>query len=396
MTGSYEYYKEIFKAVPKPFAFVDLDMLDANIKAIAKEAGAKKVRVASKSIRCPEVLRRILAADDVYQGIMCYTAAEAAFLARQGFDDLLLGYPQWHAEALADCVSLIREGKTITFMVDCLEHVEQIERLAVAEQVVVPICIDIDMSTDFPGLHFGVWRSPLTRWEQVRPVAERIVQAKWLRLDGIMGYEAQIAGVGDKVPGQAFKNALIRRLKKSSIKKAARWRAEVTQGLESMGAQLRFVNAGGTGSMDSSREEAGVTEITAGSGFYSPGLFDNYKSFRYQPAAGYAVEVVRRPQPNIVTCMGGGYTASGPTGLDKRPKPYLPAGLELFPLEGAGEVQTPLRVRGEEQLALGDPVFFRHAKAGELCERFLTLYAVSQGSIISTYPTYRGMGACFL
>jgi D-serine deaminase-like pyridoxal phosphate-dependent protein len=396
-TGTYAYYKEIFKDVPKPFAFVDLDMLDANIKAIAKEAGAKKVRVASKSVRCPEVLRRILAADDVYQGIMCYTATEAAFLARQGFDDLLLGYPQWDAEALADCISLIREGKTITFMVDSTLHVAHIERLATAERVVVPICIDIDMSTDFPGLHFGVWRSPLTRWEQVGPVAERIVGSNWLRLDGIMGYEAQIAGVGDKVPGQALKNALIRRLKKSSIKKAARWRAKVTQGLEAMSVQLRFVNAGGTGSMDSSREEAWVTEITAGSGFYSPGLFDNYKSFRYQPAAGYAVEVVRRPQPNIVTCMGGGYTASGPTGLDKRPKPYLPEGLELFPLEGAGEVQTPLRVRRDDvQLELGDPVFFRHAKAGELCERFLVLHAVSQGKIVSTYPTYRGMGACFL
>nr|WP_216855923.1 amino acid deaminase/aldolase [Paenibacillus qinlingensis] len=396
MIGSYEYYKQIFKDVPKPFAFVDLDLLDANIKAIAQEAGGKKIRVASKSIRCPDVLRRILAADDVYQGIMCYTAKEAAFLARQGFDDLLLGYPQWHAEALNDVISLIGEGKTITFMVDCIEHVEHIGRLATAKKVIVPVCIDIDMSTDFPGLHFGVWRSPLTRWEQVQPVAERIVGESWLRLDGIMGYEAQIAGVGDNVPGQAVKNVLIRRLKKSSIRKAAQWREKVVRELEAMGATLRFVNAGGTGSMDSSRAEASVTEITAGSGFYSPGLFDNYKSFRYKPAAGYAVEVVRRPQPNIVTCMGGGYTASGPTGLDKRPKPYLPEGLELFPLEGAGEVQTPMRLRGEVQLELGDPVFFRHAKAGELCERFLTLYAVSQGSIVSTYPTYRGMGACFL
>jgi D-serine deaminase-like pyridoxal phosphate-dependent protein len=396
MIGSYEYYKQIFKDVPKPFAFVDLDLLDANIKAIAQEAGGKKIRVASKSIRCPDVLRRILAAEPVYQGIMCYTAEEAAFLARQGFDDLLLGYPQWRAEALSDVISLIGEGKTITFMVDSIEHVEHIERLATAKQVIVPVCIDIDMSTDFPGLHFGVWRSPLRRWEQVRSVAERIVGASWLRLDGIMGYEAQIAGVGDNVPGQAAKNALIRRLKKSSIRKAAQWREEVVRGLEAMGAQLRFVNAGGTGSMDSSRAEALVTEITAGSGFYSPGLFDNYKSFHYKPAAGYAVEVVRRPQPNIVTCMGGGYTASGPTGIDKRPKPYLPEGLALFPLEGAGEVQTPLRVRGEVQLELGDPVFFRHAKAGELCERFLSLYAVLQGSIVSTYPTYRGMGACFL
>ncbi|RAP74636.1 amino acid deaminase/aldolase [Paenibacillus montanisoli] len=396
-TEAYAYYKTVFERVPKPFAFVDLDLLDRNIASIAQAAGSKKVRIASKSIRCADVMRRIQgSAPEVYQGIMCYTADEASLLAREGFDDLLLGYPQWQAERLGELIAHIEAGRSITFMVDCEEHVRQIERLAAERGVVVPLCLDIDMSADYPGLHFGVWRSPLSAWEQVRPVAERIMASPWLKLEGIMGYEAQVAGVGDNMPGKPLKNRIIRWLKKRSVSEVASRRREVVDGLVQLGAELRFVNAGGTGSLDSSRLEPCVTEITAGSGFYAPGLFDHYAAFRYEPAAAYAVEVVRRPRPDIVTCMGGGYTASGAVGAEKGAKVYLPEGLEQFPLEGAGEVQTPLRVKSGDQLAIGDPVFFRHAKAGELCERFMKLYAVSKGQIVAEYATYRGMGACFV
>lgn len=394
--ATYEYYKEIFEGVPRPFALVDLDMLDDNARDIAQAAGGKKVRLASKSIRSVDVLNRILSSSPIYQGIMCYTAAEAAFLADQGFDDLLLGYPQWQPEALRTLMNRVREGRSITLMVDSVEHVKHVEQLAKQQGTVIPLCIDLDMSVHYPGLHFGVWRSPVDSWEGMYPIVERIIHSPWLRLDGIMGYEAQVAGVGDNAAGKYLKNQTVRWLKKRSIVEAARRRKEVVERLAAMDIRPRFVNAGGTGSMESSREEAWVTEITAGSGFYAPGLFDHYASFRYKPAAAYAVEVVRIPKTGIATCLGGGYTASGTADADKLAKPYLPAGLELFALEGAGEVQTPLRLPGNVELNLGDPVFFRHAKAGELCERFKVLHAVSQGRIVGKYATYRGMGECFL
>lgn len=382
--------------MPRPFAYVDLDLLDRNIAAIAAAAGNKRVRVASKSVRCVGLLRRILDASDVYRGVMCYTAEEALFLARQGFDDLLLGYPNWQRGPMAELIRLIGEGRTITFMVDCLEQVELIERLAADAGIVVPLCVDLDMSSDYPGLRFGVWRSPLSSWEDVQPLAERIVRSRWVRLDGLMGYEAQIAGVGDRVEGQAAKSAIVRFLKKRSIREVARRRAEVISGLARLDVTLRLVNGGGTGSFLSTREEEGVTELTAGSGFYSPGLFDDYRDFRYEPAVGFAVDIVRQPRPDIFTCLGGGYIASGSAEKSKLPKPYLPQGLSLFPMEGAGEVQTPLRYEGALPLRIGDPVFFRHAKAGELCERFPVLHAVSGGKRSGEFQTYRGMGQCFL
>ncbi len=379
-----------------PFAYVDLDLLDRNIREIARAAGSKKIRVASKSIRSVEALRHIVQADDIYQGIMCYTATEAAFLAKRGFRDLLLGYPTWEPEGIRRLADLIGEGHCVTLMVDCVEHVDHLEKIARERGVRFPLCLDIDMSASYPGLRFGVWRSPLSEWDHVRPVVERIQRSQWAWLDGIMGYEAQIAGVGDFVPGSAMKNNVVRYLKSRSIREVAKRRQRIVRRIQELGIPLRFVNAGGTGSLSSSRLEESVTELTAGSGFYSPALFDHYRSFRFQPAAGFAVEVVRQPRKDIVTCMGGGYTASGSADRTKLPKPFLPEGLELFPLEGAGEVQTPLLNRGKSSIGLGDPVFFRHAKAGELCERFDTLHVISNGTIVGEYLTYRGMGETFL
>jgi D-serine deaminase-like pyridoxal phosphate-dependent protein len=252
------------------------------------------------------------------------------------------------------------------------------------------------MTLALPGLHFGVWRSPLRSAEQAHPIIERIVHSPSVWLDGIMGYEAQIAGVGDHYPGQRLKNALVRQLKRRSAQLAATRRAEVIALAHACGAHPRFVNGGGTGSIATTRLEPAITEITVGSAFYSPGLFDNYRDFHYQPAAGYAVEIVRQPAAGIYTCLGGGYTASGAAGRDKQPQPYLPTGARLDPLEAAGEVQTPIHYRGPERLALGDPIFLRHAKAGELCERFTHLLLVRDGQIVDEVTTYRGDGQCFL
>lgn len=392
----YAYYKSVFAGRAMPFAFVDLDLFDENIRQIAARAKGKHMRLASKSLRCVALTRRILAANACFQGLMCFTAREAAYMASQGFDDLLIGYPAWHEEDIAAVAKATANGAHITLMIDSIAHVEQIEKVAQRHDVRLPVCLEVDMSMDVPGLHFGVWRSSIRTPEQARPVIERVAASSHVWLDGLMGYEAQIAGVGDNMPDQPFKNGLIRGLKRRSIIQIAERRAAIVALIKSYGITLRFVNGGGTGSIASTREEAEVTEITAGSGFYSPALFDYYRDFRYLPAAGYAIEIVRQPAPHLYTCLGGGYIASGSTGLEKQPAPYLPSGATLLPLEGAGEVQTPIRYNGPESLHIGDPIFMRHSKAGELCERFTRLLLVKDGTIVDEVTTYRGDGQCFL
>jgi D-serine deaminase-like pyridoxal phosphate-dependent protein len=98
----------------------------------------------------------------------------------------------------------------------------------------------------------------------------------------------------------------------------------------------------------------------------------------------------------VVTALGGGYPASGPPAASRQPAPYLPPGLKLDKDEGAGEVQTPLLGRVADSLSLGDRVWMRHAKAGELCERFAELHLVEGDKVVATVPTYRGEGQTFV
>lgn len=392
---TYSYYSDIFRGLPMPYAFVDMNALDENMAAVAQRAGGKPVRIASKSVRCVEVLRYLLQYPQ-FNGIMAYHPQEAAFLAQRGFDNILLGYPCIHPADIRAVLNEVAAGKQIIFMADSLEQITAIDREAATMGVQAAYCLDIDMSTDFPGLHFGVYRSPLHTLAQVQELFRSVQSLHHVRLAGIMGYEAQIAGVGDKVPGQGLKNALVRLLKKKSIQDLARRRGEIARWLQARTEGTLLVNAGGTGSLESSKEEPWVTEVTVGSAFYSSGLFDNYEQFHHRPAAAFAVEITRMPAVGMYTCLGGGYIASGEAGTAKQPKPYLPEGFTLIGQEGCGEVQTPIRYDGVEQLYPGAPVFFRHAKAGELCERFNHVYLVKDGRIQAEVPTYRGQGQCFI
>jgi D-serine deaminase-like pyridoxal phosphate-dependent protein len=381
------WYSKALEGRRLPLAFVDLDLLRDNAAALVRRAGGKPVRLATKSVRCVSLLRRVLDGFPGFQGLMCFSAEEAVRLRERGFTNLLMGYPIVDPEALAE---LCRPPEPVTLMVDCAEHVTLAARAAQRHGTRVPLCLDVDLSLDLPGLRFGVHRSPVRTPADALAVARVIAATEGVFLAGVMGYEAQLAGVPDASPHAGAKNLAVRALKRGSVRPVHARRAAVVRALADAGFAPRFVNGGGTGSLESTREDASVTELTAGSGLYSPALFDGYREFHHQPAAAFAIPVTRRPKPGIFTLQGGGYVASGAAGPDKLPAPYLPEGAKLLPLEGAGEVQTPIAYDGPVPLPLGAPVFFRHAKAGELCEHFRTLLLLSEGRVVEEVPTYRG------
>lgn len=393
---SYSRYKSLLANERLPSAFVDLDALEANARLMLALSKGMPIRVASKSIRSVAVMKHIFSLSPTFQGLLCFSAEEAAFLADEGFNDLVVAYPTVQPQAVRAVCERVQQGTRISLMIDSPAHIDKLAAIARDYAKPLPVTIDIDMASDFPGIHFGVWRSPVRSKEAVLGLWRLLRQYPQLELDGVMGYEAQIAGLGDAVPGQAPKNAVIRFMKQRSATEVFARRALLVDALKQAGATLRFVNAGGTGSLRESLADRSITELAAGSGFYCPLLFDNYKNLRLQAAAFFAIEVSRIASPGRVTCLGGGYVASGAPGVGKLPQPYLPFGLSLDANEGTGEVQTPLHVPSHVKLAVGDPVIFRHAKAGELCERFKELLLVRGSTIEDRVPTYRGQGQCFV
>jgi len=379
-----------------PVAAVDLAAFDANAAALSARSAGKPIRVASKSVRVRALLERVLARPG-WSGVMAYTLPEAIWLVREGVtDDVLVAYPTVDRTAIAELAADPELAAKIAIMVDHPGHLDLIDTVAApGRRPDVRLCLELDASWKPAGpLHIGVRRSPVHSAAQAGALAARLVKRQGFKLVAMMAYEAHIAGLGDAPPGQALRARAIRMMQRRSLPELLRRRLAAVSAVREH-TDLEYVNGGGTGSMAATAADPSVTEVAAGSGLFGPTLFDAYRAWRPTPSAFFALSVVRRPAPRIATVLGGGWIASGPTGPSRQPSPWLPEGLSFVRDEGAGEVQTPLTGAAAEELQPGDRVWFRHAKAGELCEHVNQVHLVD-GDSTTPALTYRGEGHAFL
>lgn len=396
---SWERYRRALAGQPLPAALVDLDAFESNADWLLETArrGGKTLRIASKSVRCPALLKRVFErGGGTAQGLMTYTAQETVFLAAQGFDDLLLAYPTLQRSDVDELARLSKEGKTVSATADAPEQLEALEQAASRAGTTLRVTVDVDVSyRPFGGLHLGVRRSPLRTVADVLQFAGAVEKRPHLHLDGLLTYEAQIAGLPDRSPFARWTNWARRLMKRAARRQLEAMRASLDQALTARGIKLRLRNGGGTGDLGWAAAEPTLTEVTAGSGLLDSQLFDYFQDVQLRPAAYFALQITRRPRENLVVCQGGGWVASGEAGPDRLPTPALPPGCRLLPMEGAGEVQTPVLLPEGVRPALGDPVFFRHAKAGELAEHVQEYLLVRGDRVEGRAPTYRGLGRCF-
>jgi D-serine deaminase-like pyridoxal phosphate-dependent protein len=377
-----------------PFGVVDLDAFDRNAAALERRAGGKPIRVASKSVRSRALIDRALARPG-FAGILAFTLPEALWLAA-AHDDVVVGYPTTDRQALCALAADEQAVRRVSVMVDSTDHLDLIESCVGNDGPPIRVCLDLDASLRLLGgaVHLGMRRSPLHRPTEIRALAEAVVARSRFTLAGVMCYEGQIAGLGDNA-GPLLRRTGVKVFQRVSAVELRIRRARAVRAVRQV-ADLEFVNGGGTGSLERTAAEDAVTDIAAGSGLFGPTLFDQYSHFRPEPAAFFALGVVRRPGPAHATVLGGGWVASGPAGADRLPSPCWPPGLQLVKEEGAGEVQTPLTGPGAAELRVGDRVWFRHAKSGEVCEHLDTLHLVRRNAVVGEAATYRGEGRTFL
>nr|WP_274638016.1 alanine racemase [Microbacterium bovistercoris] len=376
-----------------PLAAISTDALRYNALDMVVRAGGVPIRVASKSVRVREVIDATLAVPG-YQGILAFTLPEALWLVETGHTDVVVGYPTADRAALARLAAEPVAAAHITLMVDSIDQLDLVDAVAApGARERIRLCIDADASWRAPGLgHIGVRRSPVHDVAEVASLAQAIVARDGFALVGLMMYEAQIAGQPDK---EGASDPVIRWMQRRSGEELLVRRGAIVARLRDI-APLEFVNGGGTGSLELTASDQSVTEITAGSGLLAGHLFDRYRGFSLAPAAAFALEVVRKPAADIATVLGGGWIASGPPVASRQPLPVWPAGLHTLGREGAGEVQTPLQGENARGLRVGDRVWFRHSKSGELAERVDAYQLIEGDRIVGTVPTYRGEGRAFL
>jgi D-serine deaminase-like pyridoxal phosphate-dependent protein len=395
----YARYDRATADLDPPFAVVDLAAFDSNARDLVRRSSGVPIRVVSKSLRCRHLIERALAQPG-YRGVMCYSLAEAIWLHSIGLsDDLLVAYPTADRAALRALAADEAARQHITVTIDSAGHLDFIDATMGAGHPQIRVCLDLDMSwrplTRGPVVQIGTWRSPLRSPAEAALFAETVLKRPGFSLVGVLGYEGQIAGLGDAPPRRPVRAALVQAMQARSSAELNERRTEVVRRIRAI-APLEFVNGGGTGSLESTSADKSVTELAAGSGLVGPTLFDAYAKFHPQPALLYALPVVRRPKAGVATLFSGGYVASGTGTPDRLPSPFWPTGLRLTKTEGAGEVQTPVLGTAADGLRIGDRVWMRHAKGGELAERITRYHLIGPGEPDAvSVPTYRGDGQCF-
>lgn len=404
-----------------PSAWLDMDALDHNIELVNQKTQLVNLRLATKSIRSLDVLRYIQARSPNFIGLMSYTAAESLYLLKNGFDNVLCAYPTLDMDSVVATFVYIKQDATMTWMVDRPEHVDRLHKVAKVHNVTIEVCLDINMSMPLPKLYFGTKRSALLTIKDVKKLLKHIKACPNICVSAAMGYEAQIAGLSEHLPNKALLTPAIRLLKKRSQKQISKRRRAMVDHLTKQGYRLKLVNGGGSGSMDFTSKQSEITEITVGSAYYKPAYFDYMDSMQaFKPAAGFVLPVTRQPESAVITCHGGGFIASGSVGIEKAPVIHYPPHLSLLKDEGFGEVQTPMAILKTKKgsyvtnPSIGEAVWCRHAKAGELCEHFSSLICYREDNdanaecdttisdkrlpetvVQQTMTTYRGDGQCF-
>ncbi len=378
----YAYYCDTFEGRALPLSYVDLGLLERNIRSVLKRTGSKKLRVDARMLQCPAVIERVMRSSTRFHGVKCSTVAEALRLMEMsGLQDLLVAYPTAQHDVLDRVCEAIADGHGLTLTVDAPAHLHYLSEAARRAEISVPLCVEIDMSMAPPELKGPSRRSAIRSIDALLQMVKVIDDTPGVHFRGVLTYDTQRNHFTEwvKSNGSGTDTSLSSR----NARRLREHRQAMVDALRERGHEELLINCGGAGTMAFNAGHAVVTEITVGAELL--GLDPEDKADI--PAAGYAVEIMRQPGEDLYACLVGGHTASSVADPQILPHPYLPRGARLDELHGAGEAQLPIRYSGV--LDIGDMVFLHPANTDELCERFSHLLLVQDGAIIDEVETYR-------
>lgn len=377
----YGYYCDVFAGRPLPLSYLDLDLLEGNIRSVLERSGSKQLRIDARLLQCPQALQRVMRSHARFHGLKCSTVAEAVRLSRfESLMDILVACPTLQHGALDQACAAIAEGHRITLTVDAPAHLDYLAQAAARAGVRVPLCVEIDMSMARAELKGPGRRSAIRSTDTLLQLVEAIAGRAELQFRGVVTYDTQRNHFAEWMAADGARADAT--LNQRNAERLHAWRHSLAEALRTHGQHDFLFSCSGIGGMAFNAGHTDVTEITVGAALFGLDPEDPHEV----PAAGYAAEIIRRTDHDRYACLVDGHAASLASN-DSLPQPYLPEGACLDTLHGAGEAQLPICYAGT--LDLGDMIFLHPPDTGELCERFSHLLLVQDGAIVGEAETYR-------
>ncbi|MCE9607570.1 MAG: DSD1 family PLP-dependent enzyme [Planctomycetia bacterium] len=259
-----------------PFLCLDLDVMEANIRAVAAACSAKGVawRPHAKGHKSPIVAKAELAAGAL--GATCAKLGEAEVLAAGGVRDLLIANLIVGPGKVRRLVALRKIADPVV-TVDHLDQAQPIGAAMAAAGLKVRTIIEIDIGLKRVGTQPG---------EQTLALARALADMPGIEFAGIMGYEGHLLTLEDPAEKLAKINAALDIL--STVKAQ----------LLAAGLPCPIVSCAGTGSYRISIAHADVTEVQAGGAIFMDAFYRhkcNVPELQY--ALTIPVTIVARPTP---------------------------------------------------------------------------------------------------
>lgn len=237
--------------IDTPILCVDLDVMEANIRAISGQCRQHSVgwRPHIKSHKSPRIARKLIDAGAI--GVTCAKLGEAEVMAAAGIEELLVANMIVGPKKLARLVDLRRQ----TDLLVCVDHplqAEAFDEVMRAAGLRLRVLVEVDLGMNRVGVAPG---------DATLRLAGTVDQLPGLQLAGIMGYEGHLLGLAD--PQE----------KDSRIRETLGWLVETKELLLRAGLPCPIVSCGGTGSFAQAVRQPGITELQAGGGIFMDAFY---------------------------------------------------------------------------------------------------------------------------
>jgi len=318
--------------VETPALIVDLDAMQANIKALATRVSAfPSVRATphAKAHKCLEIARLQMAAGA--SRICCQNVAEVETLAAGGITNILLSNEIIGADKARRLAEAARTAKVAV----CVDHADQVAVLAKAADeagVTLDILVEIDV---------GMGRCGVPSTESAVALAREVAKHKGLRFTGLQAYHGTAQHL--RKPEE----------RAAAIAKAAAFARQTADALREAGLPCEVIAGAGTGTYENEMTGGVYTELQCGSYVFMDADYGrNDTAYPFRNALFVLTSVISSAAPGRAVCDAGLKSLTAESGL---PVTYEAPGVTYVKAtdeHGTLELSADAQVRPGDRLKL--------------------------------------------